>query len=185
MKKSTYPLLAILILCLVGIAVLFSMNQNKQRQIDDLTEQLASLTLEKDGWENEKLQWAQDKANMSESLGLVHAALSRTLLDIQGISTSLDNALAAVGDAYTQAGMPAGTTPLPRVNTTPSPAEEEAEETAKPATTPTQAPSPATESDSTPTSEEKPAEEDANETTLSPDAEEDPVTPSEKTKPVS
>lgn len=110
MRKSAYPLLAILILCLVGIAVLFFMNQDKQRQIDSLTEQLAELTQEKTTWQAEKEKWEEDKANMGQSLGQVHAALSLTMLEVQGITSSLNNALDAVGEAYTAASLPAGTT---------------------------------------------------------------------------
>lgn len=108
MKKSTYPLLAILLLLVVGIAVLFFMNQDKQRQIDTLGEQITTLTTEKTTWQTEKARWEADKAQMGQSLGQVHAALSRTLLDVSGITSSLNSALVTVGEAYQAASLPAG-----------------------------------------------------------------------------
>lgn len=108
MKKTAYPLLAVILLLLAGIAVLFFMNQDKQRQIDTLGEQVATLTAEQTTWQAEKARWDADKAQMGQSLGQVHAALSRTLLDVQGISSSIDSALTTVGEAYTAAALPAG-----------------------------------------------------------------------------
>lgn len=119
MKKIVYPLVAALILCLVGIGVLVVQRAGDQRQLKDAQAQIETLLEEKQAWETEKQR-------VGESLGSVRTVLVKTLVDLEEVSSAIGLPVAAK-PSPTPAGTAALTakpTPAATSTTAPTPAAE-------------------------------------------------------------
>ncbi len=131
MKKIVYPLVAALILCLVGIGMLLSARVGDRNELNRLQAQVALL-------EEQKEQWDAQKTQVSKSLSSVRGVLVKTLVDLEDVSASLGMAMEAMGES-----VPAEPSPAPKAATAPS---EKELGTDAPATTamkvPTATPSP-------------------------------------------
>lgn len=119
MKKIVYPLVAALILCLVGIGILVAQRAGDQRQLKDAQAQIETLLEEKQAWESEKQR-------VGESLGSVRTVLVKTLVDLEEVSSAIGLPVASK-PSPTPAATAASTakpTSAPTSTTVPTPAAE-------------------------------------------------------------
>lgn len=86
MKKAVYPLVAALILCLVGIGMLLSARVGDRQEINRLQSEVAGLL-------EEQAEWDAQKAQVSKSLSGVRSVLVKTLVDLEDVATSLGAAM--------------------------------------------------------------------------------------------
>ncbi len=117
MKKTTYTLAALLVICLVGLGLLLASRLGDHRQMQTLNQRVDELTVALDGLQKEKAVWEQEKTRVAQSLGSVRGVLVKTLVDLEEVSA--------------QIGLP-----LPTV-APPAPSEKPQEATAAPTDKPT------------------------------------------------
>ncbi len=86
MKKFVYPLVAALILCLVGIGMLLSARVGDRNEMQRLQAEIAALNEEKADWDAQKTQ-------VSKSLSGVRSVLVKTLVDLEDVSATLGTAM--------------------------------------------------------------------------------------------
>ncbi len=103
MKKSSYTLIALLIVCLAVIGYLVYEKVGDQRQLKLLGEQVESLNRGLDALRLEKLAWEKDKARVAENLTQVKQVLSRTLDELGGVVDSIGLSLEAAETAVSEA----------------------------------------------------------------------------------
>ena len=96
MKKTTYTLLALLLVCIVAIGVLWAGRVSDHKQIADLELQLQegaaeldNATVQLTALQKEKSTWDAEKARVGQSLGSVRGVLIKTLGDLEEVSAAI------------------------------------------------------------------------------------------------
>ena len=93
MKKSTYTLIAFLVICLAAIGYLVFEKAGDQRQLKLLDAQIEDMSKSLDALRIEKLAWEGEKARVAQSLGSVQGVLRSTLDELDVVVESIGNSL--------------------------------------------------------------------------------------------
>jgi hypothetical protein len=153
MKKTTYTLLALLLICIVAIGVLWAGRVSDRKQIaemevllQDNAAELDNTTVKLNALQKEKNIWDQEKARVGQSLGSVRGVLIKTLGDLEEVSASIGVPLAVATPAASV--VPEQTTKAPAVTAEPTVTVQATKapvtSTGTPASSPTAAVSPTT-----------------------------------------
>ena len=89
MKKTTYTLAALLVICLVGLGLLLASRLGDHRQMQTLNQRVDELTVALDSLQKEKAVWEQEKTRVAQSLGSVRGVLVKTLVDLEEVSAQI------------------------------------------------------------------------------------------------
>ena len=147
MKKTTYTLGALLVLCLVGLGLLLAGRLADQRELKTLNQRVEEVTAEVVLLRQEKVAWEEEKTRVAQSLGSVRGVLVKTLVDLEEVSAQIGLPLSTPVPAA-QSPKPtqeATATPAPKATATPK-------ATAAPSPTPAATKAPETDAPTTATS---------------------------------
>ena len=90
MKKSAvYPLIAVLIVCVVACGILFFERQGTKGQLAEANGLLIEMTKELDTLKAEKTKWEAEKVSVGKSIGSVKTVLIDTLADLDKVTTAI------------------------------------------------------------------------------------------------
>lgn len=133
MKKIIYPLVAVLILCLVGIGMLLSARVGDRNEIARLEQEVAALV-------EERATWDAQKAQVSKSLSGVRGVLVKTLVDLEEVSSSLGTAMDTISEGPASGTVVPEASPLATAAPTAAPTKAAPEVTPSPSPTPQSTP---------------------------------------------
>lgn len=131
MKKSSYTLIAILVICLAAIGYLVFEKAGDQRQLKLLDARIEDLNKSLDALRVEKLAWENEKSRVSQSLGSVQDVLRSTLDELDVVVESIGKSLTTKSPGIFETEKPdpdvttAAPIPSPRPSMSPSPAARE------------------------------------------------------------
>ncbi len=120
MKKSSYTLIALLIICLGAITYLTIEKVGDQRQLKLLNEQAENLAKNLDDLRIEKLAWEGEKARVAQSIGSVQGVLRSTLDDLDIVVESIGKSLNTKAPVEVDTSTEAEKTPVPSPKSSPS-----------------------------------------------------------------
>ena len=173
MKKVTYSLVALLLICIVAIGVLWAGRVSDRRQIAEMETQLQEGAVELDNatvqltaLKKEKTVWDQEKARVGQSLGSVRGVLIKTLGDLEEVSAAIGMPIATETPAASPT--PAQPTEPPAASPT---AVTEATKTPAATATPKLSPTATSKATATPTASPAAAQTAATTATSTPKAE--------------
>lgn len=90
MKKASYTLIALLVICVAAIGYLAYERVGDRRQMKLLGEQVDSLHQDLDALRLEKLSWESEKAHVAKNLAEVRQVLTNTLSELGEVVDSID-----------------------------------------------------------------------------------------------
>lgn len=93
MKKTSYTLIAFLVICLAAIGYLVFEKIGDQRQLKLLDAQIEDLSKGLDALRIEKLAWEGEKARVAQSLGSVQGVLRSTLDELDVVVEAISKSL--------------------------------------------------------------------------------------------
>ena len=86
MKKTIYTLSSLLLVCVVGLILLFTGRVVDKREIKNLQIRADDLSVTLNGLENEKTAWQSEKARVSQGLVTVRAILGNTMAELDDVA---------------------------------------------------------------------------------------------------
>ena len=128
MKKSSYTLIAFLVICLAAIGYLVFEKAGDQRQLKLLDAQIEDLNKSLDALRVEKLAWEGEKSRVAQSLGSVQGVLRSTLDELDVVVESIGKSLSTKSPGILETEEPdpdvrtAAPITSPRPSVSPSPA---------------------------------------------------------------
>ena len=128
MKKSSYTLIAFLVICLAVIGYLVFEKAGDQRQLKLLDAQIEDLNKNLDALRIEKLAWENEKSRVAQSLGSVQGVLRSTLDELDVVVESIGKSLSTKSPGILETEEPdpdvktAAPITSPRPSVSPSPA---------------------------------------------------------------
>ena len=106
MKKSSYTLIAFLVICLAAIGYLVFEKAGDQRQLKLLNAQIEDLNKNLDALRIEKLAWENEKSRVAQSLGSVQGVLRSTLDELDVVVESIGKSLSTKSPGILETGEP-------------------------------------------------------------------------------
>ena len=86
MKKTIYTLGSLLLVCIVGLVLLFAGRMGDQRELKTLQTRQSELILNLEAIEKEKSIWEGEKTRVAQGLVSVRQILNNTLIDLEEVT---------------------------------------------------------------------------------------------------